>query len=89
MSSLASRRLNCQSQGSHPDLTKLEISNVSDIELEPRREDITSSEDDDYCDNINQFDQLNEPLVNHGADTAPVISETESSLKRYSILSID
>ena len=50
---------------------------------------MTSSEDDDDCDNINQFDQLNEPIVRHGAETAPVISETESSLKRYSILSID
>ena len=87
MSSLASRRLNCncQSQGSQPDLTKLEISNVSDIEHDNRREEMTSSEDDDYCDNINQFDQLNEPIIRHGAETAPVISETESSLKRYSI----
>ena len=90
MSSLASRRLNCQSQasqGSQPDMTKLEISNVSDTEQGPRREDLTCSEDDDYCDNINQFDQLNEPIIR--AETAPVISETESSLKRYSILSID
>ena len=90
MSSLASRRLNCQSQasqGSQPDLTKLEISNVSDTEQDPRREDLTCSEDDDYCDNINQFDQLNEPIIR--AETAPVISESESSLKRYSILSID
>ena len=46
---------------------------------------MTSSEDDDYCDNINQFDQLTEPIIRHGAETAPVIGETESSLKRYSI----
>ena len=90
MSSLASRRLNCPSQEqSQPDLSKLEISKVSDIEHGSRREDMTSSEDDDYCDNINQFDQLNEPIIRHGAETAPVVSETESSLKRYSILSID
>ena len=91
MSSLASRRLNGPSQEqSQPDLSKLEISKVSDIEHGSRREDMTSSsEDDDYCDNINQFDQLNEPIIRHGAETAPVVSETESSLKRYSILSID
>ena len=90
MSSLASRRLNCPSQEqSQPDLSKLEISKVSDIEHGSRREDMTSSEDDDYCDNINQFDQLNEPIIRHGAETAPVVSETESSLKRYSILSTD
>ena len=89
MSSLASRRLNCPSEDCQPDLTKLEISNVSDIEHGPKREDMTSSEDDDYCDNINQFDQLNEPIIRHGAESAPVISETESSLKRYSILSND
>ena len=83
MSSLASRRLNAssESQGSQPDLAKLEISTVSELEPE--------SEEDDSCDNINQTDQLNEPILIHGAETAPVTSETESSLKRYSILSID
>ena len=75
MSSLASRRLtgNCASEGSNPDLTKLEISNVSDMK-HSTREEMTSS-DEDYCDNI----------VRAGAETAPVISESESSLKRYSI----
>ena len=88
MSYLASRRLTSgrQSLDCEPDLTKLEISNVSDIEQEDnRREEMTGSEDDDYCDNINQFDQLNEPIIRHGAETAPVISDTESSLKRYSL----
>ena len=85
MSSLASRRLNCPSQGSQPDLTKLEISNVSDIASGPGREDMASSEEEDYCDNINQL----EPIIRQGAETAPVISETESSLKRYSIPSTD
>ena len=88
MSYLASRRLTSgrQSQDCEPDLTKLEISNVSDIEQEDnRREEMTGIEDDDYCDNINQFDQLNEPIIRHGAETAPVISDTESSLKRYSL----
>ena len=80
MSSLASRRIN--SQGDLPDLNKLEISNVSDVEHEQHD---TPSDDDDYCDNVNQFGQLNELTLRQGAETAPVISDNESSLKRYII----
>ena len=78
MNSLATRRLDTQGEG--PDLSKLEISTASDVQHD-RREDMTSSEDDDYCDNTRQTDLT----IIHGAETAPVLSDSESSLKRYFI----
>ena len=79
MNTSARRRVN--SQGDAPDLTKLEISAASDGQHD-KGEDLTTSEDDD-CDKIDQLDELDELTIPQGPDSAPVLTDTESSLKRY------